>query len=49
MSLLVIVEDFVCLFCGFESDLGFDALFLDDFVGVMLECGLFSSDLEGQT
>jgi hypothetical protein len=36
VPLLVIVKDFVCLFCGFESDFGFLALFFDDFIGMML-------------
>lgn len=35
MSLLVIIEDFVGLFRGFESYFGFLALFFCDFIGMM--------------
>lgn len=40
LSLFVVVEDLIGLFRRLESDLGFDALFFDDFVGVMLKCSL---------
>lgn len=35
VALLVIVEDFIGLLRGFESDFGFDALFFYDLIGVM--------------
>jgi hypothetical protein len=35
VTFLFIVEDLVCLFCGFEPDFGFDALLFCDLVGVV--------------
>jgi hypothetical protein len=40
VSLVVIVEDFVCLFRRLEADFGLYALVFCDFVRVVCECGL---------
>jgi hypothetical protein len=35
VSLIIIGEDFICLFCGLETNFGFFAIFDSDFVGMV--------------